>query len=756
MRQVERQGVQLRGIPAIIQQSVEVIVDNAEKDKVRHPAAPIELTYQTAVYLDTNSRSRVRFLMDFPDVVFNTDGTPATIQQYELWAREETASALNLTSNSVPSQALPGATLPGLASTVSNEQIAAEEKPWVMRDTSVSSFFRTDGFIPGSVWRFRARAIGVSTVTPGEWSDELVVQMLADTTPPQQTTAPKVTASRGQLTVTWDGQGVSGAMPPDFKYAILAHGITSSPTFEIARFGRGGGFKVVTDLEYYDPQFFRLRAVDESGNMGPWSEQAVGFTTPLVDKDIILSTIDAAKTHLKNINAGVSILPNTIITEHLVVTEEMTAAIANFLVVNADMINVNSIWGDEAFFGMADALLFRGDAFEGKSFTGGIFTGGRFQNSVEEYSGFKIDPSGILGYAPGGTGVETFRLDAATGSLTANSGTLTGLKYQTHIGATQGIKIEAGVGIRSYDNSNRINFEVTPNGATFTGKVTSGFGSAKAVLTDAVHLGRPGVQIVTGSSYYSEPFIVSFSAADPSPGNRGALYASAAWTSSGANPGRLIMGADGSWSIGGTGGYVGTMGTTMGLLLRGDDTSNAPELQLGDNVFLKTAGSYGGTPTMQLSGNGEAMLRATGGQPAWLQANGGQNYLRVQPSGNLILHRSQIWFEMTDSGTAINGGLQVYGTKNFVMKHPTREGMELLHGATESPVSGVEYWGHGVVGADGTDVIELPEYFEALVKPDGREAYIAGRGAVLDWSDVIDGKVSVYGNTGTKYSWLVK
>lgn len=416
MRQVERLGVQQRGIPAMIQGSVEIIRNEQQVSLTRHPAAPVELTYQTAVYTDPTSRRRVRFLMDFPDVVFNTDGSDAEIRHYELWAQEATVSALGMTSSAVASQALPGATLPGLASTPSNEAIAAEPKPWQVRATNTSSFFRADGFIPGSVWRFKARAMGVNSINPGEFSAEIVVQMLTDTQPPPQPTAPNLLIQRGTITASWDGQSVSGPMPADFKYAILAHGTASSPTFEIARFGRGGGFKVVADIDYYDPQFFRIAAVDESGNLGPWSEQAVGFTTPLVDRDIILSTIDAAKTHLKNIDAGVSILPNTIITEHLVVTEEMTAAIANFLVVNADMINANSIWADEGFFGLADALLFRGDAFEGRTFTGGTFTGPTFQTSVEEFAGVRFDTAGIRAYSPGGT--QTFSVSAATGLVT--------------------------------------------------------------------------------------------------------------------------------------------------------------------------------------------------------------------------------------------------------------------------------------------------------------------------------------------------
>lgn len=712
LRELERQSRQVRGIPALIQNTVTPIVEDIEKDKVRHPAAPIELTYQTAFYTDTSSRRRVRFLLDFPDVVFNTDGTSVTIERYELWAREETPSALAVTSSAVAGIALPGASLPSLAATESNAQIAAEEKPWVMRDTSIESFFRTDGFIPGSVWRFRARAIGATTITPGEWSEEVVVQMLADTTPPPMPTAPSLLIQRGTITASWNGQSVSGAMPPDFKYAILAHGTDSSPTFEIARFGRGGGFKVVADLEYYDPQFFRLAAVDESGNIGPWSEQAVGFTTPLVDRDIILSTIDAAKTHLKNIDAGVSILPNTIITEHLVVTEEMTAAIANFLVVNADQINVNSLAADEIFVGLMDAVLVVSDMFEGKMFTGGRFVGTRFETDIEEYTGIKIDASGILAYAPGGTGVETFRLDAATGSLTANSGTLTGLKYQTHTSATQGIKIEAGVGIKSYDNANRVNFSIGPTGAQFTGSVKSGFGDAYAAITDGLFGGWPGLALAHNSVDFQPGLLTAY---DRGSGQKGMLLRSVKLTG-GSYTANLELGADGAF-------FLGSVSPT--------NVSNNYVAFLPGSGIVKMTGGFG---TVQA------------GPTAFMQSAGG-GVVQVEDNNTITL---------SGAGTTIFGGLSVSGSKNFVMDHPSREGWELLHGATESPVSGVEYWGCGVIGPDGTDTFHLPEYYSALVKDENQCISVNGNGAIVGWGAIIDNSVIVTGPAGTEYSWLVK
>lgn len=402
-------------VDSVVSGAVGGIVDQIDQTNNRQPAAPIELTYQTALYINSEGYYRCRFMLDFPDVIHATDATDIEIDQYELWGRPISAPLLALTTDAVPGLAAPGATLPGLAATPANKALAAVQLPWQLMSTNTDSSFRTDGYSPESLWEFEARAIGKYTTVPGVFSIVIQVQMLADSTPPSQPSPPVLSVFRGTITAAWDGMAVTGAMPADFKYCILAHGTDSSPTHEIARFGRGGGFKVVANLPYYDPQFFRLKAVDEAGNESPWSEEAVAYTTPLVDKDIILSTIDGAVTYLHNINAGVAILPHTILTEHLVVTQDMTAAIANFLQVNADMMNVNEIWADTAWFGAADAILVRSDMFEGKAFTGGTFTGALFQTDVEALTGLKMDSSGILAWNSGGE--LTLDIDATTGNV---------------------------------------------------------------------------------------------------------------------------------------------------------------------------------------------------------------------------------------------------------------------------------------------------------------------------------------------------
>jgi phage tail protein X len=415
MQQVERNLTAATRAPTLIAGAIQAVRDEQAAKDARTPAAPVELTYQTAFYLDPQGRRRSRLLLDFPDVIKAADGTDITADSYQLWGRDETQAITSYVSSAAPGLAAAGTTLPGLARTTAVMAVAGEAKPWQSLAQNVESYFRAENFLPGTVWRFRVRALAKALANPGLWSEEIVVQMLADSTPPPQPTAPVLTIDRGTITAAWDGLSVLGPMPADFKYAILAHGTDSSPTREIARFGRGGGTKILASA-YYDPQFFRVRAVDETGNVSPWSEQAVGYTTPLVDTDVILSTIDGAKTYLKNIDARTAILDGTILTQHLVVTEDMTAALANFLHVKAGMLEANEIWADTAWLGVADAKLVRADMFEGKSFTGGTFTGTSFRTDAEEYRGLKWSAAGLKAYSPGG--VQTFSLDAGTGKVT--------------------------------------------------------------------------------------------------------------------------------------------------------------------------------------------------------------------------------------------------------------------------------------------------------------------------------------------------
>jgi hypothetical protein len=96
--------------------------------------------------------------------------------------------------------------------------------------------------------------------------------------------------------------------------------------------------------------------------------------------------------------------------------------------------------------------------------------------------------------------------------------------------------------------------------------------------------------------------------------------------------------------------------------------------------------------------------------------------------------------------------------KNFRIPHPTQPGFDLIHTATESPMVGVEYWGEDVIGPGGIVEVELPEYFEALVRLRNRAVLLTciDNMSLISASQIVDGKFSVNGEEGQRFSWLVK
>lgn len=230
------------------------------------PAAPVEITTQSAIYKSESGAWRGRIDVEFPDVVFTVDQKPIKVAGYEMYGYEEA--------------------------------LFPEGTPIVWQQyggSDISSITRMD--LPTNRWYImKVRAIN------GEWSTPFRVQTAKDTTPPPQPTAPTAKVFLGSITVKWDGKAVTGDMPADTEAVILCVGTDPSPglTKEVTRFAPDDRIFVLTELAYYKPVFIRLIAVDHSGNYSPWSEQVTAFIKPLVDADIILGEIDAGKTIIKN------------------------------------------------------------------------------------------------------------------------------------------------------------------------------------------------------------------------------------------------------------------------------------------------------------------------------------------------------------------------------------------------------------------------------------------------------------------------
>lgn len=256
---------------ALVDDAIGEVVDDINKDRNRVPTAPIELTYQTFISLDpVTKKMKAGINVDFPDVTKATDGNDITIERYELWGRK---------------------TVPA-------------DEPFTLQASSSRSAIQNYGYDPANQWEFKVRAIGEFTIAPGVFSETFIVTMTADSVPPPQPSAPVVTAKLGALTLKWDGLSVSGDMPADTAYVIVAGGPASNPTTKVATFYPGGpAVTVFSDLPFGTPMFYRLQAFDFTGNASPWSVQATGIPQKLVDTDLILAEIDGNNTILKNIGA---------------------------------------------------------------------------------------------------------------------------------------------------------------------------------------------------------------------------------------------------------------------------------------------------------------------------------------------------------------------------------------------------------------------------------------------------------------------
>lgn len=126
------------------------------------------------------------------------------------------------------------------------------------------------------------------------WATAGPVELPADDEPPSIPSKPVLTQKLSVITVKWDGlTALGGPMEPDFRCVEVAMGATSTPTLLVQKMTEQGQF-VVPDQPYNQEVFFRFRAVDTSGNESDWSEFAAITPVPLVDADLIGTTITEA------------------------------------------------------------------------------------------------------------------------------------------------------------------------------------------------------------------------------------------------------------------------------------------------------------------------------------------------------------------------------------------------------------------------------------------------------------------------------
>lgn len=220
----------------------------------------------------------------------------------------------------------------------------------------------------------------------------------------------------------------------------------------------------------------------------------------------------------------------------------------------------------------------------------------------------------------------------------------------------------------------------------------------------------------------------------------------------------------------GTLSVAGQMNVTGPLNTSGEMNVNGPlkvsgAATLGAILTLAAGGKIlGGGMTIEggkVKFDTGASLEADGGGARLISGGSGPRAYVFPGSAGMQFDPSR-GVQVNGTGTHVagmlwaDGGLQTQGSKNFIMNHPLKPGHWLRHGSTESPVSGIEYWGAVELDRSGRAVVDLPDYFEELAKPAGRTVLVTGRGFAADWTDITDGSFEIAGSPGGRASWLVK
>jgi hypothetical protein len=224
-------------------------------------------------------------------------------------------------------------------------------------------------------------------------------------------------------------------------------------------------------------------------------------------------------------------------------------------------------------------------------------------------------------------------------------------------------------------------------------------------------------------------------------------------------------------------GQGGPRGTLKLRVAAGNDTAMLEGLTIDGSGTVNVTNRL----TLYNSSTGGNTIISTGNTESFFDSYGvnGSNYGQFhfrsyEQTGTshydvLLLHPSQT--ELT-SPLNIAGTLHVTGAitsdvgKTFQITHPLDASRDLIHGCLEGPEFGVYYRGEAKTDSRGLATIELPEYFEALTRADGRTVQLtpidededySGDFPSLASSRVKGGTFTVRANrAGLAFFWEVK
>lgn len=214
------------------------------------------------------------------------------------------------------------------------------------------------------------------------------------------------------------------------------------------------------------------------------------------------------------------------------------------------------------------------------------------------------------------------------------------------------------------------------------------------------------------------------------------------------------------------------------------DGSQAASGYGGSNLFLHSTSAQ---ITAGVGGPTTATVYVT--DTGWARMHNDLGSVRVTPSGQVAMFGPKSDVVMEADGTwsigdrqaaviqaVAGGGLRLYGggsritawgsfrvegdqvvtgSKNFIMDHPEKPGWTIKYGATESPVSAIQCRGRVTLDGAGLGLVELPEHFTAIVKPDTDvDVHLSAYGSDPAWCEPPTPEgTTVHGAPGAVVAW---
>lgn len=237
------------------------------------------------------------------------------------------------------------------------------------------------------------------------------------------------------------------------------------------------------------------------------------------------------------------------------------------------------------------------------------------------------------------------------------------------------------------------------------------------------------------------------------------------------NVGAATLSSTGNTNVGG--GLTVTGNTTTGTLTTTGNAQVNGALGVATGLTVSAAATITGALSVGGGGtqvDGTHMTLGFAGMQIGEKAGSpfGTTYeLRVDNSiprsfidawGDLYINQGR-----TAASVNVNGTLNAT-TKNFRIEHPLEPEKWLFHSSLEGPETAVIYRGEAQT-VDGRVTITMPDYFEALTRPDGRSVQLTIKvddanpvfGGQIAAGTVANGEFNVYSaDSSTAFYWEVK